>query len=69
MNKNMIMAIGLTMSFVTAPAFAEQTPVASIQGVASAGKTKAESCGGCHGPEGNPAAPVFPKLAGLPSGP
>ena len=64
MNKNMIMAIGLTMSFVTAPAFAEQTPVASIQGVASAGKTKAESCGGCHGPEGNPAAPVFPKLAG-----
>lgn len=28
------------------------------------GKQKAESCGGCHGPDGNGSAPVFPKLAG-----
>ena len=34
------------------------------QGNASAGKTKAASCAGCHGEDGNSAMPGFPKLAG-----
>ena len=63
MKKNTIMAIGLAMSFVAAQALAEQTP-AAVQGDAAAGKTKSETCGGCHGADGNPAAAVFPKLAG-----
>jgi cytochrome c553 len=62
-NKTM-MAIGLAMSFVVVQALAEQTQATPIQGVAAAGKTKSEACGGCHGADGNPAAPVFPKLAG-----
>ena len=30
----------------------------------AAGKSKSESCGGCHGEDGNASAPIFPKLAG-----
>ena len=33
-------------------------------GDAAAGKTKALSCGGCHGMDGNSMVPTFPKLAG-----
>jgi cytochrome c553 len=33
------------------------------QGSPSAGKEKAETCGGCHGVDGNSSAPIFPKLA------
>ena len=33
-------------------------------GDAEAGKAKAVVCGACHGPDGNSAAPNFPKLAG-----
>lgn len=36
----------------------------NAQGNASAGKTKAASCAGCHGEDGNSAMPGFPKLAG-----
>jgi len=39
-------------------------PVALGAGDPTEGKQKAESCGGCHGPDGNGAAPIFPKLAG-----
>lgn len=39
-------------------------PTAFGAGDPSEGKQKAESCGGCHGPDGNGAAPIFPKLAG-----
>ena len=39
-------------------------PVALGAGDPAEGRQKAESCGGCHGPDGNGAAPVFPKLAG-----
>ncbi len=63
MKKNTMMAIGLAMSFVAVQALAEQAPTA-IQGDAAVGKTKSETCGGCHGADGNPAAAVFPKLAG-----
>ncbi len=38
--------------------------VALAQGDAAAGKTKAAVCFACHGPDGNSAAPTFPKLAG-----
>jgi cytochrome c553 len=64
MKKHTMMAIGLAMTFVVAHALAEQTQTPQAQGDAAAGKTKSESCGGCHGADGNPAAPVFPKLAG-----
>jgi len=30
----------------------------------AAGKEKAKSCAACHGPDGNSAAPDFPRLAG-----
>lgn len=33
-------------------------------GNAEAGKTKAATCGACHGMDGNSVAPTFPKLAG-----
>jgi cytochrome c553 len=64
MKKNTIMAIGLALSVVAAQALAEPSPATVAQGDAAAGKTKSEACGGCHGADGNPAAPVFPKLAG-----
>jgi len=38
--------------------------LALAAGDAAAGKTKATACGACHGPDGNSAAPTFPKLAG-----
>lgn len=41
---------------------------AQAQGNASAGKTKAASCAGCHGEDGNSAMPGFPKLAGQHAG-
>ncbi len=37
---------------------------AMAQGDAAAGQTKAASCFGCHGADGNSTAPSFPKLAG-----
>jgi cytochrome c553 len=42
-------------------AFAGQ---AVIAGDAAAGKAKSAACAGCHGMDGNSAAPNFPKLAG-----
>jgi cytochrome c553 len=32
-----------------------------------AGRRKAETCGACHGPEGNATIPGMPSLAGQPS--
>ena len=40
------------------------TGLAQAAGDATAGQTKAAVCGACHGPDGNSAAPTFPKLAG-----
>ncbi|HCU53537.1 MAG TPA: cytochrome c4 [Gammaproteobacteria bacterium] len=34
-------------------------------GNAAAGKAKSAVCAGCHGPDGNSAAPNFPKIAGM----
>jgi cytochrome c553 len=36
----------------------------AVEGNADAGKGKAAVCAACHGPDGNSAAPTFPKLAG-----
>ncbi|MDH4870733.1 c-type cytochrome [Pseudomonas sp. BN515] len=40
------------------------TGMAHAAGDAKAGQAKAAVCGACHGPDGNSAAPNFPKLAG-----
>lgn len=56
MKKNTIISLGLAMAVLAVQAHA--------QGDAAAGKTKTESCAGCHGEDGNAAAPMFPKLAG-----
>lgn len=37
---------------------------AMAAGDAAAGKTKGAACFACHGPDGNSAAPTFPKLSG-----
>lgn len=37
---------------------------AMAAGDAAAGKAKSAACAACHGPDGNSAAPTFPKLAG-----
>ncbi|AWL10526.1 Cytochrome c4 [Saliniradius amylolyticus] len=34
------------------------------QGDAEAGKTKSQTCAACHGPDGNSAVDMYPKLAG-----
>ncbi|MFM8445491.1 MAG: c-type cytochrome [Methylococcus sp.] len=38
--------------------------LAQSAGVPAEGAEKAAACGGCHGDDGNGAAPIFPKLAG-----
>ena len=38
--------------------------VASAKGDAEAGKTKATTCQDCHGPDGNPTDPQYPRLTG-----
>ncbi len=40
------------------------TGMAHAAGNAEAGQEKVAVCGACHGPDGNSAAPNFPKLAG-----
>lgn len=41
-----------------------QVALAAVVGDATAGKAKSAPCAACHGPDGNSAAPTFPKLAG-----
>lgn len=40
------------------------SPATPAAGTAQAGKALAGRCAGCHGADGNSAAPTFPKLAG-----
>jgi len=40
------------------------TGVASANGDAEAGKTKATTCQACHGPDGNATDPQYPRLTG-----
>lgn len=37
---------------------------AALAGNPTAGKEKSKTCAACHGPDGNSAAPDFPRLAG-----
>ena len=51
----------------TALSLAALTIVSAASGAdASAGKSKAEVCVACHGPDGNSSNPVYPSLAGQP---
>lgn len=50
-----LIALGALFALAT-PAFAA--------GDAAAGKQKSQPCTACHGPEGNPTDPQYPKLAG-----
>ena len=54
--KTLITVIALSMTVVSNGA--------SAAGDAKAGKAKAVTCAGCHGPNGNSANPAWPKLAG-----
>jgi cytochrome c553 len=57
-------ALGLLCVDAGAAALIEQRGVAPITGDAAAGEAKAAVCMACHGPEGNPVVPTFPRLAG-----
>lgn len=57
----MKLALSLGLSLLAATLAASP---ASAAGNAANGKKLAESCGGCHGEDGNSSAPIFPKLAG-----
>jgi cytochrome c553 len=45
--------------------FVGTTGHVAAAGDAAAGKNKSATCAGCHGADGNSAAPNFPKIAGL----
>lgn len=49
---------------ISAFVFGATAQLAMAAGDAAAGKAKAATCAACHGPDGNSAAPTFPKLAG-----
>lgn len=49
---------------ISAIMFGASAQLAMAAGDAAAGKAKSAACAACHGPDGNSAAPTFPKLAG-----
>jgi len=73
---------GLASLALAAVAYAQSTPVAvpdnapvqaaplddkpATWGDATAGQTKAGACAACHGLDGNPTDPQYPRLAGMP---
>lgn len=73
---------GLASLALAAVAYAQSTPVAvpdnapvqaaplddkpATWGDATAGQAKAGTCAACHGLDGNPADPQYPRLAGMP---
>src|SRR4030066_145654 len=52
------------ISLVVLMAFAGAAGSVAVAGNAAAGKNRSGMCAGCHGVDGNSAAPNFPKLAG-----
>ena len=52
------------LAVLSALTLAASANVAIAGGDAAAGKVKAATCAGCHGPAGISAAPNFPNLAG-----
>lgn len=73
---------GLACLAAVAVAYAQSTPIAvpdnapvqavpldekpATWGDAKAGQTKAAACAACHGLDGNPSDPQYPRLAGMP---
>lgn len=57
------MRIRMTPSLLVLAALLS-APAAQAAGSAEAGKTKAAVCMGCHGPDGNSPADMWPKIAG-----
>jgi cytochrome c553 len=57
MMKRILIAVTISLGL-------SQVALAAVTGDAAAGKTKSAPCAACHGPDGNSAAPTFPKLAG-----
>lgn len=57
-----LLALSISLTFITAPILAQAA------GNASEGKTKAASCGSCHGDDGNSMVGTYPKLAGQHAG-
>lgn len=57
MMKKVLIAVTISLGL-------SQVALAAVTGDAAAGKTKSAPCAACHGPDGNSAAPTFPKLAG-----
>lgn len=73
---------GLASLVLAAVAYAQSTPIAvpdnapvkaapldekpATWGDATAGQTKAGACAACHGLDGNPTDPQYPRLAGMP---
>jgi cytochrome c553 len=55
--KNRLLAFSLTLAFASTPS------LLYADGMVSAGKEKASSCGSCHGVDGNSMVGTFPKLA------
>lgn len=49
---------------IGAPSYRDLREIEPVQGDASAGAKKATVCFACHGANGVPAAPIFPRLAG-----
>ena len=74
--------VGVACLALAAAAYAQSTAVAvpdsapvevaplddkpATWGDAKAGQTKAGACAACHGLDGNPADPLYPRLAGMP---
>jgi len=56
MKKSLLLVLALTASAAALHAYADDA--------ADAGKSKAATCGACHGMDGNSMSPQFPKLAG-----
>jgi len=50
---------------LSVPATWGAKPTKAEQGIIAAGKSKSESCAGCHGADGNSEMGMFPSLAGL----
>ena len=57
-----LLVLSLSLAFSAAP------NLVHAEGNISLGKTKAASCAGCHGEDGNSIASTFPKLAGQHAG-
>ena len=57
-----LLALSISLAFLSAPALVH------AEGNITTGKTKAASCAGCHGEDGNSMGSTFPKLAGQHAG-